>query len=169
MKKHAEVGAAKLHVHQLTQHVDATFKRADRLRTVVSPLDETHADYAKYLCVVLSGYLEVAISILLNARLQLGLDDEKAKRYFKATFTEFRNPEPNRILDLLDKCDNSWRLTTTKYLEHDGRGLAVESVVSLRNQIAHGGNPSYATFSNVDSYRPKIKDVVSFIESLVIA
>lgn len=146
-------------VNRLRQILDGTFKRA----TAVGPDLELQSDFARYLCVLVSGFLENAVGELLL---------EHTRRYSQPSiqrFVEFRlqrltNLKAQRLLDLLGSFDPEWRSDLERFLV-DERKDAVDSIVSLRNSISHGQSVG-VTFVRVKEYYGHIQTVVDHIATL---
>ena len=129
---------------RLKKALDATFERAKHL----PPKElELSSDFARFLCIRVSGYLEKAVAELLteHARRNGGLNAEKLKT-------------------ILGSFDPDWRLSIDETLT-DGKKEAVDSIVSLRNRIAHGQDVG-VTYSRVAGYYREVQRVVEAIASL---
>jgi hypothetical protein len=146
-------------VHRLRQRVDATLKRAAGLGGDLELL----SDHARYLCVLVSGFLERAIIelILEHARRSSG---PTTLRYVEHEIRRVTNLKTQRLTELFGRFEPSWQKDLEEYLIDDKRD-AVNSVVNLRNAIAHGKETS-VTLHRVREYFDRIVLVVEHIADL---
>ncbi len=81
--------------------------RLEGLAQKTPPEPEEQADWAKYLSVLVSGYLEQALKeILLEFADQH--DANRLQNYIEATWPESRNMKTANIKDILNSFDHSW-------------------------------------------------------------
>ena len=93
-------------VARLKSQLDAAFDRAKRLAHLADL--ETQADFARYLCVLVSGYLEKSISelVLEHAR-QCG--GPSMQRFVESNTRRFSNANAQRIKELLGSFNTDWK------------------------------------------------------------
>jgi len=146
-------------VFRLKQRLDATFARARQLGDDL----EVKSDFAKYLCILVSGYLEKAI-----AELVLELSRHNAapsvQRFVEYHTRHLTNVNATRLIQLLGTFDPDWGKNLDQYIA-DERKAALDSVVGLRNQIAHGESVG-VTFARVKSYYERIQAVIDRVADL---
>lgn len=154
----SRTGRLVIYTHK--SRVDAAFRRATQ---VSDP--ELLADYAKYLCILVSGYLEKAFSeiVLEHAR---EVAAPSVQRFVERTTRRFTNANSEKILKLLGNFDNDWKSSMEAFLI-DERKAAVDSVLNLRNSIAHGSNIGL-TFTRMQTYYSSIVEVVDYAQNLCI-
>lgn len=120
--------------------------------------DEAKAHWARYLCVLVSGYLEVSMRSILGGHIR-----EKAsprvQRFALSRLAEFQNPKCELICQALTAFDPSW-LTAFQGELQDEWKEAVDSVVNNRNQIAHGVDVGI-TLGTIRRYYDSAKKVVA--------
>jgi hypothetical protein len=148
-------------IERARSRLDATFKRID---SIEEDQLEARADFARYLCVLLTGYLEKAISELLiqHARQQ---SSAAIQRYVRSSLERFQNPSVGKIINLFEKFSEDWRDDLKGFLV-DERAAAIGSVLKERNRIAHGDD-SDISYVRVTTYRAQIDIVVEHIADLV--
>jgi len=97
-------------VARLKQRLDATFKR---IEGVDSDL-ELRSDFARYLCVLVSGYLEtlVAEPVLEHARRS---GTPTLHRFVEVKTRRFTNVNSQRLQNLLGSFDPDWRQTLESF------------------------------------------------------
>jgi RiboL-PSP-HEPN len=150
----------RIEVHSLRQRLNAAFARAPHPST--DP--QLQADFAKYLCVLVSGFLEKAIASLLIARAEDKASPDVAS-FVEFSLGRWQNPNSERLLQLLGSFDTEWRRALEANLADEVRA-AIDSVIALRNQIAHGANVG-TTLSQIKSYYAHILKVVDQVADLV--
>lgn len=119
-------------VARLRKRLDATFGRAPPPAADL----EVQADYAKYLCVLVSGFFENAISALLLDYVERRSSPDVLS-YVERQLEYWTNPNTEKIVALLGAFNAEWRAKATDYLV-DARKESVNSLVALRHKIAHG-------------------------------
>jgi hypothetical protein len=117
-------------------------------------------DFARYLCVALCGYLETAIRELVTEHCRLRAERTVAS-HASAQLSRFQNPNAQRITGLVAAFDLNWQAQVDDYMA-DERRNAVDSIMGIRHQIAHGQNVG-VTFQRVDEYRKSVYEVVDFL------
>lgn len=148
-------------IHKMRMRLDATFRRLDAL----PPDPEILSDYAKYLCVLVSGFLEQSLfEIIVEYARRSG--SPGLQRYVEAQMRRVTNVKTQRILDIVGGFDDEWRKDLTAYLV-DERKAAVDSVIDLRNTIAHGRQVGL-TPSQIKRYYRQVIDVVEHLRELCI-
>ncbi|WDT73987.1 MAG: HEPN domain-containing protein [Candidatus Manganitrophus sp.] len=124
---------------------------------------EVQSDFAKYFCVLVSGFLE-------NALIEIVLDfAQKRSAPEVALFVErqldyWTNPNCEKIANLIGSFSPDWRVKVEGYLI-DERKAAVNSLVALRHKIAHGESVG-TSLSQVKEYYSKVVEVVNFVADL---
>ncbi len=116
-------------VARLKQRLDATFQR---VASIGSDL-ELQSDFAKYLCVLVSGYLESAVAelVLEHARRS---GSPSLQRFVERNTRRFTNANTERLQNLLGSFDPDWRQTLESFLVDELKD-AVNSLVDLRNRM----------------------------------
>ncbi len=120
-------------VARLKQRLDATFAR---VRGASGDL-ELQSDFSRYLCILVSGYLEKSVSELVLAHASRSRSPS-LQRFVDQRTKQFTNAKPQRLKELLNDFDPDWRTSFEAAVVDDVKA-AVESVVDLRNKIACQG------------------------------
>jgi hypothetical protein len=115
--------------------LDALFERVSSL-----PDDdpELKAHWARYLCVLASGFLEVATKEIL-VEMTRSRGSEVLTEFVSNTLGDFQNPKMEKILALLGRFDPHWRAELEELTQGEIKD-AVDSIVDNRHKIAHGEN-----------------------------
>ena len=146
-------------VWRMNQRLDATFTRAEQVGSDL----ELQSDFARYLCILVSGYLEKAITALVlehSARKSA----PSVQRFVESQTRRLTNVNSQRLKELLGSFDPDWQQDLDTFLV-DERKDAVDSVVSLRNSIAHGQSVGI-TYIRVLRYYEQIQKVIDHVADL---
>lgn len=145
-------------VAAMIARLDATFGRVSRL-----PDDdlEVRSDFARYLCVLVSGLIENAVSTLATAYCR-SRSQPPVGNYAGSQLGRLQNLNGERLGQVVGAFEPSWRKELIEFLEGP-RKDALDSVLSLRNKIAHGESVGL-TYVRIQEYYCQIKDVVDYLE-----
>jgi hypothetical protein len=146
-------------VARLEQRLSATFKRVGGVGADL----ELQADFARYLCVLVSGYLEKAVAelVLEHAR---KANVATLQRFVDRRTRRFANANSEKLKGLLGSFDQDWRDTLETFVIDDLKD-AVDSLAGLRNRIAHGESVG-VTYRRISDYYSRIQKVVDCIADL---
>lgn len=140
--------------------MDAAFSRAPDHSADI----ELQADFAKYLCVLTSGYLESALCALLLGYAQARCAPEVAS-FIEKQLGPWTNPKAEKIIELFGAFSQSWRDNLTAYLV-DQRKDSVNSLVALRHKIAHGESVG-TSLSQIRNHYRTVNEVIEHVAGLV--
>lgn len=130
----------------------ALFESASELK------DELRASLARYACVLVSSYLEAIFRELAVAYTRARAS-EQVLRYVDHSLGGFRDPNMEKILQLVGRFDADYR----QQLETQTSGKLKDSVDSIsanRNNIAHGRR-SGISLGQVHAYYEDVRIVVA--------
>lgn len=147
-------------VARLKGKLDATLKRAPSPSADI----ENQADFAKYFCVLVSGFLENALIALVLDFVQKQSPPE-VQLYVEKRLDRWTNPSTDKVLILLGDFSADWRKRAEAFIIDD-RKATVNSLVGLRHQIAHGGSVG-TSIAQVKVYYLATIEVVDFIADLI--
>jgi hypothetical protein len=149
---------AGLEVHRQEQRLDRIFDLVGK--EVTEPEHLSH--WGRYLCVLVSGYLEVAVRDSYTEYASKGnpaLGAFVSKRLERTT-----NLKAQKCVDLAKSFKKEWGEGLETFLSSNGRKEALDSLVSIRNGIAHGRSVGI-TFTTSKQYFSKTTEVVKFIRT----
>ncbi len=152
--------SGRLEVHRLRKRLDATLARGPTTSADI----EVQADFAKYACVLVSGFLENAVVALLLDVAQKRSAPEVAF-FVERQLDYWTSPTTEKIVQLLGDFSPDWRKAAEDYLI-DERKAAVNSLVALRHKIAHGESVG-TSIAQVRAYYATVVGVVAFVADLV--
>lgn len=141
--------------------LDSTF---ERVRAVPFENGELRSDCARYLCVLVSGYLETAVVDLIIAYAS-AVSHPRTARLVERKLTRTTNLKAEPLAQLIGALDSDWEAGLREYLG-DERKASLDSLVSLRHEIAHG-NPTGVTLVTVTTYYGAIKETVDYLSQLL--
>ena len=151
----------KAEVDRQRQQLDATFKRASG-----AGLDtELLSDYARYLCVLVSGFLEQTVVELL-VEYHRKHADNRVQQHAEQRLRQLTNLKAQRLVDVVGSFDPDWRRDMESFLVDEHKD-AVNGIVDLRNNIAHGRYVGI-TMVRVEDYYVRIKAVVEHVAKLCV-
>lgn len=125
---------------------------------------ETLSHWAKYLCVLTSGYLENAVQHYFSEFSKIKAHPY-VSNYVTHNLEDFMNPKMAKILNLSDSFSKEWKDRLESFVEGE-RKDAIDSIVANKNNIAHGRQIGL-TLSRMKTYFEKMVEVVDFIKELI--
>jgi hypothetical protein len=141
-------------VERLKQKLDATFGRA----LGVQGDAELLSDFARYLCVLVAGFLEQSMQELI-LEYSRNSASTAVQRYVESQIRRFTNVNAERLVQLLGSFNQDWQVNLKDYLV-DERKDAVNSVLDLRHAISHGRYAGGITMARIRGHYDQIKKVV---------
>lgn len=139
------------------QRIDALFDKVKEL----GDDPELIAHWSRYLCVLVSGFIEASVRTLLADYLSSRSAPEVAT-FAGQRLREFSNAKMNKILVLLGEFGNEYRMRIEKAVEGELKD-AVDGVVSNRHLIAHGQDVGIG-FGTIKQYFGKVVKAIEEIE-----
>ncbi len=146
-------------VDRLRRRLDETFKRASALNA--DP--ELLSDFARHLCVLVSGFIEQAVIELLLEYVRLR-SPEEIQRHVGQRLRRFTTANAKNVIELIGSFNLDWQRDLEKHIVDEYKD-AVDSVVNLRHTVAHGRFAGI-TMNSVQSYYDRVKKVIDHIADL---
>ena len=154
MTGRAEVG-------RLRQHLDTTFSRAGRLDA--DP--ELLSDFARYLCVLVSGFVEQATIEMLIEYVRAHSDTRIQRHVERSVRRHLTNLKAQRLIEVVGALDLEWRSALETFIVDEYKD-ALDGIVDLRNQVAHGIHVG-VTLPRVNEYYTRIKKIIDRVADLL--
>lgn len=149
-------------VSRLKRRLDATFERVKD----VGDDTELQSDFAKYLCVLVSGYMEQAIvHIVLEHAREKGAPT--LEHFVQRRTKRFANAKVSRILQLMGDFDPDWHKGLKDVIK-DEQKAAIDSIVDQRNKIAHGGSVEL-TYRRIWRYYEQAQCVIDQVAAMCLS
>lgn len=140
--------------------LDATFNRISNL-----PEDqlELRADFARYLCVLVSGFIESVVSDIAADHC-FRRSSLTVRNFVESRLGRTGNLNTEQLLQFVGSFDPDWRSQLERFVAGK-RKDALDSVVANRNKIAHGESIGL-TYVRIKDYYNYVCEVVDFIDDL---
>lgn len=122
------------------EYVEVVFKRA----AGVDGLDPLSGDMAKYLVILVSGWVEQSLYELARERCRREVGGGPLLSFALSHLDRTHNPWSEHIRSTVSRFSEDWATTFDSILTDDRRD-ALHSVLGLRNVIAHGESRNAAT------------------------
>lgn len=146
---------------EANQHKD----RLDDLFKQVSEVSDINLQghWARYLCVLVSGFIEVSIRAILTEYAKSRADTSVAN-YVIRDLHRFRNPNMERILQTLGAFNPAWSDNVRARTEAEYElKAAIDTIIANRNGIAHGENVGI-TYTTIRNHYRNAVSVIEIIE-----
>jgi len=141
--------------------LDAFFKRAADPQIS----DEIRADLARYGAVLVCGFIERSVEVIILERLK-SRAHPRVINFVSAWFKKGTNYDCDAICQLFERFDTLWSRRFRDFMDKNARVVSsVDSVYTLRNSIAHGGDQNRG-LAGVKSLYADARDVV---EAMIVA
>ena len=152
-------GASEVHV--LRTRLRAAFARA---KTLEGGDPEMVSDFAKYLCVLVSGFVETAVGELAVEHCR-ARSHKTVLSFSTSHLDRIQNLNAEKLTQFIRSFDSGWALRLVEFMEGQ-RKDALDSVIGLRNQIAHGQSVGLS-LARITQYFDKVDELVVFVEKLM--
>jgi len=120
-----------IEVHRHKRRLDVLFDKVEDIDDI-----EMKAEWAKYLCVLTSGYIEQSVRTILS-----DFADDRShdvvSSYVSSQLDYFNNPKAGRIEEVARRFNPQWANHIRDAIEGEIKE-ALNSIVANRHQIAHG-------------------------------
>lgn len=123
---------------------------------------ELQAHWAKYLCVLISGFIETSVrEIFIKYSSEKPSPD--ISQYVRTTLRDFQNPNMERIVQLTRSFNSEWADELKARTEGELKD-AIDSVVDNRHHIAHGRSVGLS-YSRIREYYQNVVKVVELLDA----
>lgn len=141
-------------------------RKLDDLFISVSKIedDEIKSYMSKLLCVRTSGFIESSLKNLINEYL-CGSVPKPVEFYVNSKMKAVANLRFEKLLDTLNAFNESWKFEFLNKVT-DEQKAALNSLISNRNNIAHGENDAIS-FEVMKRYYLNAKEVVWLLEKII--
>ena len=147
-------------IHRRRTRLDQTFARMPPPTAEA----EFQSDFARYLIVLIAGFLENAIEAVLLDLAQRRSSPEIAQ-YVGRQLGLWTNPNCDKICFLLGSFSSDWREKLEAFLIDEKRD-GINGLIALRHKVAHGDYVG-TTLHQAKNYYKIILSVVEYIVELV--
>lgn len=144
-------------VSRFEQRLDSLFIKIGSIATEM----ELQSHFARYLCVLSSGYLETSVRAILG-EYAVTSSSPNVGRFVASRLKRIQNPNMTQILDVIGAFNPEWRNKMEAATE-GALKAAVDSIVTNRNHIAHGKDVGIG-YVTIKRYYERAKKVVQLLE-----
>lgn len=124
------------------------------------------SNWAKYLCILTSGYLEQSVKEIIFEYISKHSKSEELIKYAENSWQKSRNFSYDKLLHTMGLFNNEWEANLALWFElDDKRKSDINSLVKWRNDIAHG-NEANTTGITINSAKSKYDTVVSLVDKI---
>lgn len=149
-------------VIQEERRVNEAFERARG----VDGLNPLSADIARYLVILVAGWMEQSAFELARARCRRDASGP-VQLFSLSHLSQTRNARLDVLLDIVGRFDQGWRDQLDRSITIDKKD-AINSIIGLRNEVAHG-NPwaTNASVARVSQYFESCSTVIYDIADIL--
>lgn len=142
------------------QRLDALFEKGSSF----SDDPELLANWSKYLCVLVSGFIEESVRVLILNYVKSKAAPE-IEHFVGRRIRSFRNAKMSNIITLLGDFSEEFKIQIESVTEGELKD-AIDSVVQNRHQISHGRTIGI-TFVTIKEYYKRVLNVLEYIEAML--
>lgn len=143
------------------QRIDHIFKLSKQL----NPDPELLANWAKYLCVLTSGFIENSLRIIL-AQYAADKATPQVANFVESKIKGITNLNEERIAQLLNSFSSDWRERFIKK-RTDSQKASIDSVIANRHLIVHGRSVGLTLVRMKDYYKEVVEAIMLIDEECV--
>jgi hypothetical protein len=149
-------------IRRYEQRLDSLFNKSSFFASDAELLSH----WSRYLCVLVSGYIEISIYEILTERVQNKSSPDIA-RFVTNSLENFQNPKMEKIKTLMLSFNPEWQKSIESHPQFSEMAAAVNSVVAQRNQIAHGESSSL-TIHAMKDYYVIVRKFIEHLEQVIL-
>lgn len=154
------------HILSNRQRIDTLFKKVS---FISDPADQS--EWSKYLCILVSGYIEESLRILLETYCANHTSSPCIKQFISKEIKGMTNCHTQKIISILSKFNVDWGKNFTIEIEAESSQgekikICIDSIVNNRNLIAHGKSTGI-TYSKVLDHYKSVKKAVEVLEKII--
>jgi hypothetical protein len=147
------------YLHDITAKLDGVFKSSEKVDD-----DEIRSHFAKYLCVLTSGYIEESIRIIIKNYVHNNASTN-VRNHFNSLTDNLTNLKIEKIDNYLSSFNPLWKNQFDDLLTDEEKD-AINSIIANRHLIAHGRNVGIS-YVNVKNWFTCSKRVIEKINTII--
>ena len=144
------------------QRIDNLIAIAERIEDEINDSEEILGHWAKYLCIMVAGYLENVVQLMLSDYVHSNAKGQ-VRNFVHQKLKRVTNLKEEKLGQLLGSFDAEWREMFCKRITNEEKS-AIDSIVANRNNIAHGIDVGI-TIARVREYYARIDDILMWIRN----
>jgi hypothetical protein len=149
-------------IERSRRRLEAAFSKVESLKGFAGA-EELQSHFARHLCVLVSGFVEQSIAEMVVVYSD-GKSPKPLRAYVDTTVRRLTNVDRDRLCRFVSSFDKSWGHRIEAFTS-DQRQSALNAVIGLRNQIAHGG-PATVSLRQIAEYWQTVQEVVDEVERI---
>lgn len=147
------------------QRIDALFRRVSSFS---DPVDQS--EWSKYLCVLVSGFIEESFRVLLEEYSKHHAS-QSIQSFVSSELKDTTNCKTNKITSILARFNPIWEADFLAEIQVNSRIVdeiknSIDGVVSNRHLIAHGKSVGIG-YSTIFRYYQNVKKAVEVLEIVI--
>lgn len=147
------------------QRIDNLFKKAATIADIAE-----QAEWARYLCVLVSGYIEESLRVLL-AQYTRTRATPVIQNFVWGEIKDITNCKTSKIANVLQRFNPTWKNDFLNDIQAKSRVIdeiknSVDSVIANRHQIAHGKNIGLG-YAAISAYYDNVKKAVETLDAVI--
>ena len=150
-----------LEVFREKEKIDNIFALASQL----DPEEELLAHWAKYLCVLTSGFIENSLRAILT-KYSTNKASPQVANFVESRVKEITNLNEEKIAQLLGAFSSEWR-DRFRSIRTDSQRDAINSIIINRHHIVHGRSVSLTLARMKDYYIEVVRAITLIDENCV--
>ena len=147
-------------IFQEQQRLDNLFERVKDCDD-----DEIKAHLSKYLCVLVSAFLENSMRTVV-LKYAGAKSHNHVSNFVNSRVKNVTNLNEEKLKQLLGAFSSNWRIRFENDISNEQKA-ALDSVVNLKNHVAHG-KPTTLSFVRVKNYYQNIRKVVEVVQEICV-
>jgi hypothetical protein len=141
------------------QRIDNLFKKVALFEEL-----EIKSEWSKYLCILVSGFIEESLRVLLEKYCE-NKASENIQKFVGKKIDNITNCNTNKMRTILDEFSSDWSNEFTNRI-NDQIKTAIDTVVGNRHKIAHGRSITMS-YHNISTYYNNVKKAVEILEEII--
>ena len=146
-------------IERLERKLDSLFLLVDAL-----PNDEVKARLADYLCIRIAGLIERVVKQLVGEFMD-GASQQEVNKYVTTKMKSVTNLNHIKLGKLLESFSRDWQDDYTRNAT-DEEIASLDSILHLRNSIAHGGDQTTG-YDKVKLHYGNVKTVIGRLKLII--
>ena len=148
-------------VSRLRSSLRDAFNRAKSLSNADT---EIQSDFARYLCVLVSGFVETCVAELAIEHCKQR-SSTTVTNYAAGQLDRLQNLKAQKLVQLVGSFEKKWAIDLSAFMDGAPKE-ALDSVINLRNKIAHGQSVSLS-LGRITQYHEKIDEIIVYVANLL--
>ncbi len=157
--RNAKINLDLRQLRELIQHTSDASRTGDGKQNMY-----LHGHWGRYLCVMVAGFLELSLQSIYSEFAEQSSSPQVA-RFVSRRVERISNQNAERFLQTAGAFDPRWKNELSEFFANDPDRSkdAIDSIMSIRNGIAHG-RPTNITPARVQEYLNRSIKVLELIE-----